>query len=531
MSRIRKKAAHSVFVLNLDHAIEDFIADLNRRTEVEVEKPVESHRIYYDSFDWRLLNQRMELYHEPQAKPPQLIWTSQRQEIPRMTLPCVETVPEFIGRFPHGAMQSLLAPLLEMRALLPRLELLRREKMLRLLDDERKTVVRVRLEEDRLIAVDGREIDPLPLSTRVELVPLRGYQEELARVRGYCAKQSCLSPLDKPLMVEAMDRLDGSLRLYSSKLKFRFRPEQTAHSALVEICQFLLGVISENLEGVIADIDSEFLHDLRVAIRRTRSALGQLRDIFPEKESEQFQERFAWLGAITGPTRDLDVYLLGFDEYRQSLPERFRADLEPLKAFLKRHQAQEQQQLVEQLGSHEFVNLMDDWSDFLEAQVSAAGEEGSSLGSVASRRVLKIWEKVLQEGGAIDVASPPEALHDLRKRCKKLRYLLEFVGSAFDADQINTLVKEIKRLLDTLGDYQDLEVQADKLREFAHLMIEEGETPADTLLAMGMLVDDLLRRQGQKRDEFFGRFADFSRKENRQLVERLFRAQAEGKAG
>ena len=39
---------------------------------------------------------------------------------------------------------------------------------------------------------------------------------------------------------------------------------------------------------------------------------------------------------------------------------------------------------------------------------------------------------MLRDGGAITPASPPESLHELRKRCKELRYLLEFFGSLYD---------------------------------------------------------------------------------------------------
>ena len=36
-----------------------------------------------------------------------------------------------------------------------------------------------------------------------------------------------------------------------------------------------------NEDGVRKDLDSEFLHDFRVAVRRTRSALSQIKGVFP----------------------------------------------------------------------------------------------------------------------------------------------------------------------------------------------------------------------------------------------------------
>ena len=46
---------------------------------------------------------------------------------------------------------------------------------------------------------------------------------------------------------------------------------------------------------------------------RTRSALAQIKGVFPGRTVERFAPRFAWLGQITSDPRDFDVYLLGFD--------------------------------------------------------------------------------------------------------------------------------------------------------------------------------------------------------------------------
>jgi hypothetical protein len=53
-------------------------------------------------------------------------------------------------------------------------------------------------------------------------------------------------------------------------------------------------------------------------------------------------------------------------------------------------------------------------------------------------------------------------------------------------------------------------------------MVAEGNVSPDTLLAMGMLIDGLGRRQHQAREEFAGRFADFSLPENQDRFRELF---------
>ncbi len=79
---------------------------------------------------------------------------------------------------------------------------------------------------------------------------------------------------------------------------------------MIHIYQALLDNINRNIPGVLADWDTEFLHDLRVAIRRTRSGLSLVKKVLPDAVVARFKRDFGLLGSLTGPTRDLDVYLL-----------------------------------------------------------------------------------------------------------------------------------------------------------------------------------------------------------------------------
>ena len=45
---------------------------------------------------------------------------------------------------------------------------------------------------------------------------------------------------------------------------------------------------------------------------------------------------------------------------------------------------------------------------------------------VASERIWRMYKKVLKAGRAVTADGPAEEMHELRKDCKKLRYLIEF---------------------------------------------------------------------------------------------------------
>jgi CHAD domain-containing protein len=310
----------------------------------------------------------------------------------------------------------------------------------------------------------------------------------------------------------------------SAKPDLQLQPTMPAGEAARRILQNLLEAMEANEEGTCAARDPEFLHDFRVAVRRTRSALSQIKRVLPAPVLERFRPEFAWLGEITGPTRDLDVFLLRFEDYRGSLPEEFRGALEPLGRFLEAHQRTEQRRLAEELASPRYRQLKKDWSAFLAAPDMHASPPDAELlvAEVARRRIRKVLRRALREGEAIGADSPPEDLHELRKTCKKLRYLLEFFQSLYPPQKIARLIKALKTLQDNLGDFQDIQVQSEALQKFAEQMAAEGEIPPRSLLAMGMLIEDLQHRQRQARDEFAGRFAEFSRKKNLQLFDEIF---------
>ena len=63
-------------------------------------------------------------------------------------------------------------------------------------------------------------------------------------------------------------------------------------------------------------------------------------------------------------------------------------------------------------------------------------------------------------GGAIDDDSPAEDYHELRKRGKELRYLLELFGAPlYPGEVVKPMIKSLKSLQDVLGRHQDREVQ------------------------------------------------------------------------
>ncbi len=482
------------------------------------------HRVYYDTFDWRLFQAGLVLWGEGRGRQERLV-LARAPEGDQLHSISFRRRPGLHQSLPEGPLSERLAPVMEMRALLPVAEIDTRRSHHRLLNEDGKTVVRLVLDQP---ALKGEDADSVALPPRLTLQGVRGYGSWLEDARRACNDSPALEQANSDLLSEALAAAGRSVCDYSSKLDIPLDGGLRADQATKIILLALLDTLEANIDGTKSDIDSEFLHDLRVAVRRTRSALSQIKQVFEEEDVARYKEQFGWIGQITGPTRDLDVYLLEYESYRDSLPPAMRGDLAPFHEFLVRSHKRTQRTLRRQLESERFTSLIKEWRHFLERPVAvtpAAANAGLDAKEVAGRRIWRMYKRVLREGRAITPQSPAEDLHELRKSCKKLRYLIEFFSNLYGKDDVKSLVKSLKRLLDNLGEFQDLDVHAVHLHDFAAQMQKQGKVPLETLLAMGALVGDLLQRQQTAREAFAERFDGFDTRDNRSAYRALFKPQ------
>jgi len=491
------------------------------------------NRSFLDSFDWRLWNAGyvLERLSTPGRTALLLRDRASADKWGAVVLATDHhTIPRFVADLPAGFLRDRIGPLLSMRALMPLAEVRGQRCMVIWRDDEGKEVVRGSLEDVRVLPAGGRGKGE-PVGLRLFLEPVRGYEKALEKLTGRLAREDGFQPKKGGLFEDAMTRLGQIPGGYSSKLNLTLMPDMRADEAMQVILRTLFDAMTQNEQGLINDVDTEFLHDFRVAIRRTRSALAQIKGVLPERTVSKYKTAFRWLGQATGPMRDLDVYLLTFNDYRDYLPDDFRDSLDPLKAELERRRARAFKAVVRVLKGACYKRLKEDWTatlDGLRAAPSsapkAAPKAACPVREVADARIWKLYKKVLAEGGAITDESPPEALHELRKTCKKLRYLMEFFRNLYDGDLVKGRIKALKTLQDDLGAFQDYAVQADTLAMLAEEMEEAGTAPRETLLAMAILTGALMDRQQAARDAFAGIFDAFAAKDSRAQFKALYKS-------
>jgi CHAD domain-containing protein len=425
---------------------------------------------------------------------------------------------------PPGPLRQRLTRVVDVRALLPLVHLESEVHELGVVNAEDKLVVRLALERPVVITRSRRRI---ALRPRVRLFGVRGYHHELAKVRVALDDDLGLARAERTVLDEAVLGAGGVLGGVSSKIDVPLERDQRADVAAAAVLGRLVEVIEANLPGTIADVDAEFLHDFRVAVRRSRAVQRELKGVFPPAELAVHRGELRWLQQVTGPSRDLDVYVLDFDEFRQSVPEQFRGDLDPLLAVLRGRRLTARREMVRELRSDRAREAIAGWASFLERLESLPEEDRPDalrpIAAVAGERITKVYRGMVRMGRAIDASTPPEAYHELRKKGKELRYLLELFGLLlFPPEVVKPMIRSLKSLQDVLGRHQDREVQVATLRSLAdEVSALPGGAPA--LMAMGLLVDRLLIDERTARGEFAATFHEFAGREQRRLVRETFR--------
>jgi CHAD domain-containing protein len=435
--------------------------------------------------------------------------------------------PDGLTRTVDGPVRERLQKVLGVRSVQPQARVRSRLRPLRLRNEDSKIVVRVTVETPEVI-VPGQE--PKALGRRLHLNRVLGYDADLARAQALLEGELGLTAPERSLVDESILLAGGSPDGRSTKIDVKLRARDRADTAAVTVCRQMAEVAEATLPGTLADHDIEFLHDFRVAIRRTRSMLRELEGTLPPEEAGAAAEHLRWVQKITGETRDLDVLLEEWDERLAALPAAAAADLGPVRTALARRRDAAFSAMRAQLRSPRYEIGWRAWRTLLDRPLGTDDPDerpraATPIAELAGERIRTVYDLMVRHGAKIGADSPAEDLHRLRKRGKELRYLLEVFGGLWPAKEVKPLVKTLKELQDVLGRFQDREAQADDLRDLAGDVADEPGG-AEALIALGRLLDALDADQRAAREEFFTQFPAFASKPTRKRVKETFVAKA-----
>lgn len=252
------------------------------------------------------------------------------------------------------------------------------------------------------------------------------------------------------------------------------RMGQRAGDAVVAVLTLQAGVVEAMVPRCLDDTDIEALHDLRVAIRRSRSVLRQMKQVLPSSSYGRHAADLRWVQAVTGPTRDLDVLLQRWPELLAAVPPEAEETAAPDRDRLVARRAEEFETMISAIDGPAFGERWSAWRSYL-AEAPDSDRGAVPIEQLAGRRIERVNRRVRREIDRIGDTSPAATLHDLRKRGKELRYLLELFGETCLSGEVARLsVRRLKDLQDVLGRHQDDEVHSSLLRSLPERSSQMG---------------------------------------------------------
>jgi triphosphatase len=240
-------------------------------------------------------------------------------------------------------------------------------------------------------------------------------------------------------------------------------PAAMAFAAVGADC---LRQIGSNAEGLAAGGDEEFVHQLRVGVRRLRSLLKFVSALDPSVSFAAFDQDLQWLAGVAGVARDWDVFAaetLGPITPQLGAPQ-LRRDLGRLKARVTKHRAAHRAALVEAVRSPRVTRLLLALGAMLAALATPAGHEGvaSASARALATTTLALRDRKLRKRSKRLRELAPLERHRARLAAKRLRYAAEFFAPLYRGTRAPRYIEALARLQSALGVLNDL-VTADRL--------------------------------------------------------------------
>ena len=295
-----------------------------------------------------------------------------------------------------------------------------------------------------------------------------------------------------PLQVEHTSKAEYGYLLFSaarpSASKARLpslKKSQSVSSALQILISACLAHVQSNVPGALLQLDEEYLHQVRVGLRRLRVVLSIAQSFRSDDELAALNQQVAKLCVELGRSREWDVFVTQMlAPICSRLPE--HTGLRDVLNVCEKSRKRQHVELKNSLDSQEFQHMLLRFGAWIHSAQWSPDEP--PLQYFAIKTLKKRYKQVVIHGNAQKGASA-EDLHAMRIACKKLRYCVEMLGSLFGEANTKGFVAELSRLQDILGTLNDIAVD--------HRLLNELDNSArhDTLaLIRGWMEHDYAER-------------------------------------
>jgi len=319
-----------------------------------------------------------------------------------------------------------------------------------------KSIWEARVGETTVSATGGPARPPAELQ-RVLAALLRG--QELIQVARVRRRENDVALLDGQRVLASYSGMDEALADALDAPKEDPEPGKNA-PAVEHLRAFLraqLVAIERHDPAVRVGSDPEDLHDLRVAVRRSRAALRESRSLLGDEQRRVLRDELKWFGGQLGPARDLDVLVA---RVRAEVAELDGSDVVPAGKIVMQLEAEReaaQAEVFATLESPRYAELLVLLEELVAAPPVASSDV--SLDALAKREFRKLERQVK----ALGPAPSNDALHRTRIQAKRARYATELASKQLGNDG-RRLIAAAKKFQDVVGEHQDAVVAEERIR-------------------------------------------------------------------
>lgn len=300
---------------------------------------------------------------------------------------------------------------------------------------------------------------------------------------------------DVPLVLESRSK---AARGYALRGAERKEPVKTRVAALDSrmgvskafkaVMWSSLAQLHANEHGMLEGADPEFLHQMRVALRRMRSALAVFSPPLSRLETGPLAEELKWLSARLGPARDWDVFVT------QTLPaieaaSCARGKMQAFRARCEERRRGANARARRAVGSPRYQRLLLRLAGWIEREDWRAcaehpGEDvlREPVTRFAARILEKRYLRAYKRGRGLAERSSAE-LHRLRIAIKKCRYAADFFSNLFEGSAADDVLKRLHRMQDILGELNDTVTVGDLTRQALDKRAVKGAREAKAIVS------------------------------------------------
>ncbi|TYP90100.1 MULTISPECIES: CYTH and CHAD domain-containing protein [Nitrosomonas] len=297
--------------------------------------------------------------------------------------------------------------------------------------------------------------------TEIELELKSGKPKQLFRLA-----LTLVQILPFPLRLENISKAERGYMLYTGHknppvkaLPVELKADMDLTTAFTLIAQNCLDQLTRNEHGVITRIDVEYLHQMRIALRRLRTAFDVFASAIPNEVS--LIHELKWLTNQLNPARDWDVFVT---EQLPKIQQNFEdhtgiaALIKTCEILRKKHNKAARNSIK----SKRYTKLILQLNLYLEEAFKYPGQPKTLKKAVTNMALINFTKSVLINchKHIIDTTNKVEefdltSLHSLRISIKKQRYAVEFFQALFAPVEVKKYIQSLSGLQDILGSIND----------------------------------------------------------------------------